>query len=126
MKSNFEALQTNKVDGDKLEIDGAYWFKHPSIRGYVIQVIASTGMGWDHVSVSLLNNTRGNVRLMDRVDRCPTWAEMCHVKDLFFDPSEVVIQYHPSAKDYVNRHPFCLHLWKPQGIELPTPNTIMV
>jgi hypothetical protein len=34
-----------------------------------VVVIASDGMGWDHVSVSLK-------------DRCPTWEEMCLVKDL--------------------------------------------
>lgn len=76
-------------------------------------MIASDGAGWDHVSVSLPN-------------RCPTWAEMCLVKDLFFSPEETVIQYHPASADYVNHHPFCLHLWKPQGIDLPKPPTYLV
>ena len=73
-----------------------------------LKIIASDGKGWDHVSVSTQ-------------DRCPTWNEMCWVKDLFFSSSEVVVQYHPAKKEYINSHVFCLHLWKPHGVELPTP-----
>ena len=61
----------------------------------------SNGGGWDHVSVSLAT-------------RCPTWEEMCAVKRVCFEPHEVVMQLHPSEANYVNCHPFCLHLWRPQ------------
>jgi len=75
------------------------------IPGYkpkeTLKVICSDGGGWDHVSVSLKT-------------RCPTWPEMCMVKDLFFDPNETVVQFHPSIEEYVNNHPFCLHLWRSQ------------
>lgn len=63
---------------------------------------------WEHVSVSNIN-------------RCPTWEEMCWVKDLFWEPEETVIQYHPPESTYINQHPHCLHLWKPIGVELPLP-----
>src|SRR5262245_54586743 len=50
------------------------------VRGKALQVIASMACPengdlflWDHVSVSLSH-------------RCPTWDEMCWVKDLFFLP----------------------------------------
>jgi len=69
-----------------------------------LRIIASDGGGWDHVSVSL-------------ADRCPTWAEMCEVKDLFFRDDEVVIQLHPAKANHINMHPFCLHLWRPQSQE---------
>lgn len=82
-------------------------------EGRVLMVIVSFGMGWDHVSVSLPN-------------RCPNWREMCHIKDLFWKDDEVVIQYHPAKKDYVNNHAYCLHLWKPQDQEIPLPPTIVV
>lgn len=78
-----------------------------------VHVIASDGAGWQHVSVS-------------RPDRCPTWAEMCEVKDLFFGPDEWVMQFHPAASDYVNTHPFCLHLWRPVGRDFPLPEPWMV
>lgn len=69
---------------------------------------STEALAWDHVSVS----TRG---------RCPTWEEMCWVKSLFWGDDEVVIQYHPAKSDYVNFHPYCLHLWRPAGTELPKP-----
>lgn len=81
--------------------------------GRLLRVIASWGEGWDHVSVSLAS-------------RCPTWDEMCFVKDFFFHQSECVIQYHPTQEDYINNHPYCLHLWRPQNCEIPKPPKIMV
>ena len=68
---------------------------------------------WEHVSASLEN-------------RPPNWAEMCFVKNLFWDEEECVVQYHPPASKYVNCHPHCLHLWKPIGIDVPTPPHWMV
>lgn len=76
-------------------------------------VIASDGAGWEHVSVS-------------RNDRCPTWDEMCHIKALFWDEDDCVIQYHPPRSEYVNNHPNCLHMWRPIGVSLPLPPSIMV
>lgn len=63
--------------------------------------IVSSGSGdeWEHVSVSCQ-------------DRCPTWGEMCQVKDLFWSEEETVLQFHPKKSAYVNAHEFCLHLWK--------------
>ena len=75
--------------------------------------LASDGMGWEHVSVSCRH-------------RCPTWAEMAYVKSQFWGPDDIVMQLHPRETDYVNDHPFCLHLWRPVGVELPTPPPIMV
>lgn len=78
-----------------------------------IRVIASTGMGWDHVSVS-------------RSNRCPNWPEMEHVKRLFFRDDETAMQLHVPPSDHVNIHPHCLHLWRPQAAEIPRPPSIMV
>ena len=58
--------------------------------------------------------------------RCPSWAEMCWVKDLFFGPSEAVIQIHPRAEDYVDDHPGCLHLWRPTREIQHLPPPILV
>jgi hypothetical protein len=78
-----------------------------------LHIIASWGGGWDHVSVSLEHRT-------------PNWTEMSAVKDLFFYEEECVIQYHPPKSEYVNYHPFCLHLWRPQGKTIPLPPSIFV
>ena len=69
------------------------------------------GVLWEHVSVSF-------------IDRTPTWDEMCQVKSWFWDDDEPVIQIHPRAADYVNYHPYCLHLWRTP--DQPTPDPIMV
>lgn len=78
-----------------------------------LMVVASDGAGWDHVSVSLQH-------------RCPTWEEICFVKDLFFRDDEWAVQFHPARSAYVNDHPYCLHLWRCQSQETPKPPAWMV
>lgn len=87
------------------------------VNGRSFFCIASTFGGWEHVSVSPCNTKRKT---------CPTWEEMCEIKDLFFTPEETVVQYHPPKSDYVNIHPLCLHLWKPTTDFLPAPPSIFV
>lgn len=82
-------------------------------HGQVVYAIASDGEGWEHVSVS-------------RRDRCPTWDEMCQVKAIFWDANDCVVQYHPPESDYVNNHPYCLHLWRPVGVDVARPPEWMV
>lgn len=78
-----------------------------------LAVIASDGDGWERVSVSLPT-------------RCPTWDEMCRVRHIFWDKDDCVVQFHPPENEYVNYHPYCLHLWRPVGIELPRPPSYMI
>lgn len=80
-------------------------------------VIASSDLGWEHVSVSPGNSRRKT---------CPTWEEMCAIKDMFFGEDERVVQYHPPKSEYVNRHPYCLHLWRPKEERLPYPPKLFV
>jgi len=88
-------------------------------NGINFNVISSDGMGWEHVSVGIQNSWINK-------PRCPTWEEMCMVKDLFWDKEVCVIQYHPPKSEYVNNHPYVLHLWRPIGVSIPMPNSIMV
>lgn len=87
-------------------IDGAVY--RIKIYGQTLQVIAATGLGWDHVSVT-------------HKKRTPTWHEMCHIREMFFDDEDTVVQFHPPKSMYVNDHPRCLHLWRKidEEIELP-------
>ena len=84
-----------------------------TLKGKMFGFIASNGGGWDHVSASLR-------------DRTPTWDEMCAIKDIFFGEGECCVEYHPAKRDYVNMHQHCLHIWKPQNVELPKPPMIYV
>lgn len=53
---------------------------------------------WLHVSVS-------------REDRLPTWEDLKTVKDIIVGPEATALQVLPPKSKYVNKHPFCLHLW---------------
>lgn len=88
-----------------------------------------TGPLFEHVSVSVV-----------REARCPTWAEMCFVKDMFWSSEETVIQYHPPESAYVhcrkafnpatgkeeNLHEYVLHLWRIVGFEIPLPPSELI
>ena len=88
----------------------------PSPYSGFIQVLVSSASPeypWDHVSVSLSN-------------RCPNWPEMAWIKSLFFDDEEAVMQLHPPKSEYINNHPYCLHLWRPIKEKIPLPPRILV
>jgi hypothetical protein len=73
-------------------------------NGVELCIIVSDEGGWDHISVHVQG-------------RCPTWSEMCCIKELFFKDDEVVMQLHPAKNDHVNCHPYTLHMWRPQTKE---------
>ena len=83
-------------------------FIHVEADNPRIRIIISDTGGWEHVSVSTER-------------RCPTWNEMCWVKDAFFEPEEACVQFHPPASEYVNFHPYCLHIWRPLTSDLVLP-----
>ena len=94
--------------------NGAFYIKSLKLRRPVF-CIASDRMGWEHVSVTVQG-----------VERAPFWHEMCFVKQLFWDRDDAVVQYHPAESEYVNCHPYCLHLWRPVGVEFPIPDRRLV
>lgn len=96
--------------GDSL--GGAFRMKSPK-DGQEIFAIAGSRLGWDHVSIS-------------RPDRCPDWAEMCFLHQIFFKDDEVAMQLHVPATDHINIHSHCLHLWRPHDTDIPLPPADMV
>lgn len=94
------------------ETCGVFELPRPTDRA-PLRIIASSGMEWDHVSVS-------------RKNRCPNWTELEHVKRLFFCDDETAMQLHVPSTDHISVHPNCLHLWRPQSIEIPRPPGFMV
>lgn len=91
---------------------GAFFVPSPR-TGVILKIIASAGLEWDHVSVSLKN-------------RCPNWPEMELVKRMFFKDDEIAMQLHVPPCDHISYHPYCLHLWRPQNIEIPRPPNALV
>lgn len=82
--------------------------------------LVSDGHSYEHVSVTLYDKKNNLIK------RCPTWNEMCVIKDIFWDEEDCVMQLHPPKKDWVSIHEFCLHLWRPTEVEIPRPAYYLV
>ncbi len=86
------------------------WFEIPSCVNRQLKLkvmVAPSKSEWKHVSVST------------GVKRCPTWEEMCQVKELIFEDHEIAVQFHPAKSEYVNLAENCLHLWSHMSIKTP-------
>ena len=94
------------------EDGGAFIYRRPN-GDRPLMVIVSWGMEWDHVSVSARGKT-------------PSWVEMEAVKRLCFNPDEVAMQLHVAERNHISIKHNCLHIWRPQGVVIPTPPEIMV
>lgn len=91
---------------------GGFRVRSPFSSAYLNIISSGVLEAWQHVSVS----TAG---------RCPNWQEMQWVKEQFWADDECVIQFHPPKSDYVNCHPFTLHLWKsPTPIAMPPKDRV--
>ena len=127
MKASFDHLSNYRVRKGPMASNDAIgrygFFLIPKIGSpLVFYCMATCGehSGWDHVSVRVEHSSD------PRKGRCPTWDEMCFIKDLFWEPEECVIQYHPPKSDYVNNHPHVLHLWMPTDEKIPRPPSELV
>lgn len=95
--------KNGKIEGGHFVVNGKFF------------IIATRNCDWEHVSVSIISEKR-----------CPTWKEMCLIKDIFFKEEETVVQYHPAKKNYINIYNYCLHLWKPILGDIPVPPKSLV
>jgi len=84
-------------------------------NGTDIPTIAPNGTTiiWEHVSVSVTPD--------GRVARCPTWEEMDFIRNAFWDPEDIVVQFHPPASMKVNVHHYTLHMWRGIGLSIFLP-----
>lgn len=110
-KAPKEYLTKHPILGFGFGNNGYFKFKKNNITYHCV---ASDGLGWEHVSISL------------SVKRCPDWEEMCMIKDMFWDETDTVMQFHPPKSEYINNHPYCLHLWRPIGVEIKLPDSLLV
>jgi hypothetical protein len=78
---------------------GSCWQKlGDELSVIVSESIERDGRVWLHVSMS-------------RPTRLPTWSDMRRVKDAFIGKERKAIQVFPPDSEYVNQHPYCLHLF---------------
>ena len=126
MRKNLPAqLEAGRLQEGPLKTDPSWgatgYFLVQGPCGALLKIVSSDAKAaqevgiepWEHVSVS----TR---------KRVPNWQEMCFVKNLFWEPEEIVVQFHPPRSEYVNNHPNVLHLWRPFDNHIRMPPSIMV
>lgn len=111
-QSSDPRLRSSRADGN----NGVFEFDSPTSPGWKLYALVSDGGGWEHVSVHARRATASTLQT-----RTPSWAEMVYVKDVFWSADATVVQYHPKKSAYVNKHAHVLHLWRPIGVDLPTP-----
>ncbi len=111
-------LQTGPYGSNHLAGFNGLFRALPGPQKVKLNLMISNGANWEHASVS--------VSQINKYRRVPTWEEMCWVKDLIWQPEEVVMQLHPRQSEYVNCHPYVLHLWRPTNAQIPTPPTCLI
>lgn len=72
---------------------------HEKLSAIVSAERESDGRMWLHVSVA-------------HRDRMPSWDELRRIKSWLIGRDVRAIQVLPPESEYVNLHPFCLHLWQ--------------
>jgi hypothetical protein len=131
----FHAPENNRVLTGKFATtekdgpNGIFFFpikkKVPGFNRFIstgwLQVVAANGQGWEHVSICVTTQDKKEFQ-----KRCPSWEECCFVKDQFWDKEDTCVQFHPDDKNYVNIHPFVLHIWRKAGVVYELPSKIMV
>lgn len=78
--------------------DGAKYMREDGLSVIMSGAIADDGKRWLHVSAS-------------RARRLPSWGDMRHVKAVFLGDEVTAIQVFVPKSQWVNLHPYCLHLW---------------
>jgi hypothetical protein len=92
------------VPADWTEVEGMLsrmWTHTNGLRVGLSCDVLDNRSRWLHLSVS-------------RSNRLPSWEDMKFVKDAFIGRDHEAIQVLPKDEDFVNLHPFCLHLWSPE------------
>jgi hypothetical protein len=122
MKSNWTHLEQFRLlkppmdskPGDRF---GAFYIPTGGVNFIIVADDGTSEFGWEHVSMRAKAGKN---------ERCPSWKEMCWLKDLFWEPEETVLQFHPPKSEHVNCHPYVLHLFRQVGVDAPRPPAILV
>lgn len=76
-------------------------YQHATTGQVVILSVCreADGKRWVHLSTSFAS-------------RLPTWEELRFTKNLFLGRDVTALQVLPKEREYVNVHPYTLHLWR--------------
>lgn len=100
--------RVKRVENSLLNDKPCYLFNPKGLRELFVDV-GEDENGWEHVSVSVRKHP----------GECPTWFEMRAVKQLFWEPDEACIEWHPTEESYFHgptgdKGLQVLHIWRPK------------
>jgi len=100
--------RVKRVEDSLLNGKPCYLYNPRGLRELFVDV-GEDENGWEHVSVSVRK----------RPGECPTWFEMRAVKQLFWEPGEACIEWHPTEESYYHgptgdKGIQVLHIWRPK------------
>lgn len=129
MKSTELLLQyrVEAVHGHENTPRGVYTVPHPSIKDYWFLCAVRMDDAWEHVSAELYRIVSHSKRRSRPAGRCLTWKETCFIKNHFWGPQEVVLQFMPAMTDYIGKREeeeMPVHLWNPL-IPMAMPSSII-
>lgn len=89
--------------------DGVMYLQSLTHLSLIVSGEEHDGRRWIHLS-------------MAHPDRMPTWPELVDAKEIFLGREEYAAQVIPPRSQYVNQHPFCLHLFAAADGPWPLPD----
>lgn len=98
LEDECEALEPQSLPIAWARIEPGRFRRDDGLRVLISVCLELDGLRWLHVSFSYK-------------DRFPTWDDVGEVKRIFVGDDRAALQVFPRARDYVNHHPNCLHLW---------------
>lgn len=111
---------TNDADG----LNGNFTFK---LKDAIVQVSFAGDEipGWEHAVAVCFDKPSSSIisrfTSKEPEPRCPTNEEIMHIKRLFFDDDEAVVEIIPAKGNQTPWHPIARHLWHRTFSEFPMP-----
>lgn len=124
----FLRFKLKALVGQENSANGVYEVDHPWIKNnyYFLCTVVITEE-WERVSAQLFKITNVKKKQSEPADRCLTWKEQCFIKNLFYGPQEVIMQFFPAMTDYIgtDEEEFAVHLWNPLKGQCQVPQAII-
>ena len=114
---NMEGLLKYAINKENYDIKRHGEFEIPiTDNKHAFVICSKNSMGWDHVSLHITEASG------EPIKRTPSNEDMQFIRNLLFLEDEIVTEFHPAKKDYINNHPYVLHMWHSTNdcIEIPT------
>lgn len=115
------------VVGKEDTASGVYTVPHPSIKAHWFMCTVVVTEEWERVDAQLWKIVSNTKRQSRPADRCLTWKEQCYIKNFFWGPQEVILQFFPAMTDYIgtDEEEYAVHLWNPLKGQCEVPQAMV-